>query len=699
MVNETNTPHARRQRKVLVVEDNDINRSTLCAMLESEYDVIEARDGIEGLEELAAHYRDLALVLLDVYMPRCDGFEFLRRMRADNRYDSVPVVVATASGLPDDEVSCLELGANDFVLKPYNFRVIANRINNLVHLRESAALVNQLTYDSVTGLYSKVFFYRAAEDALAAGAFSEGAPASGASSGSAATSGAFSEVAPATGASPEGAPAAGASLEGAPAAGASQENSLAAGTPSGGATASGAVPEGEPAAGASLEGEPAAGTPSGGAAASGAFSERAPAAGTSPEGAPAAGASLENSPASGASPKGAPAAGTFQDYDLICSDVESFRLLNDRYGEEKCDELLRSLAERISSLLPGLVAGGRIDTDVCAFLVPHREGGWEDVLGSVGDSLPLPHVSVKFGVVQHVDPAATVQVSCSRARSALETVKGLHGANVALFSDEIHKRQLLEQTIRESMAAALSELQFSVFYQPKHDVRTNSIGGAEALVRWFHPEIGLISPGLFIPIFEKNGFITELDLFVWEEACKEIRRCINEGLPIVPLSVNASRLDFDVSDLPRRFADIADKHGVDHSLLHVELTETAYSDNPNAVLEILREMKALGFSTELDDFGAGYSSLVSLNTLPLDVMKLDMSMIRQATALGDFRIVESTINLARVLGLKTVVEGVETEEEAKRVIDMGCDFIQGYYYAKPLSREEFEQYLAEGREK
>ena len=264
--------------------------------------------------------------------------------------------------------------------------------------------------------------------------------------------------------------------------------------------------------------------------------------------------------------------------------------------------------------------------------------------------------------------------------------------SVAYFDDELHRAQLLEQTIRDSMEAAIAEMQFSVFFQPKVVAHTGRVGGAEALVRWFHPEVGFISPGLFVPIFEKNGFITMLDLFVWEEACKEVARLRELGLPQVPISVNASRLDFDLEDLPERFAELADKYGVDHRLMHVELTETAYSDNPD-VVKMLATFKELGFSTELDDFGSGYSSLVSLNTLPLDVMKLDMSMIRKATELDDFRIVESTINLARVLGLKTVVEGVETAEEAARVTEMGCDYIQGYFYSRPLRKEEFEEYL------
>ncbi|MBQ9043985.1 MAG: EAL domain-containing protein [Eggerthellaceae bacterium] len=541
------------RRKILVVEDNDLNREMLCAVLQQKFDTIEATDGIAGLEALDEHRTELSLVLLDVYMPRCDGFEFLRRMRADERFDTLPVIVATASDSVDDELECLKLGANDFVLKPYKSEIIMNRVSNMISLRESASLVNDLTWDDTTGLYSKELFYRTVEDIL--------------------------ETNPNT------------------------------------------------------------------------------------------------------------------EYDLVCSDIDGFSVLSDRYGTEKCDELLRALADQLRDKLPGYVVGGRIGADVFAFLADHRPS-WpaEGPQNALGD-LPVPNVSVKFGIVERIDRAMTVSKACNRAMRALETVKGRHGLLIALYDDDLHQRQELEQTIRETMEKALEDLQFAVFYQPKHDVSTGKTGGAEALVRWTHPEIGFVSPGLFIPIFERNGFITKLDMFVWEEACKEIKRCEELGLPAIPISVNASRLDFDVPDLPARICAIADKHGVDHALLHVELTESAYAENPDAVVRMLNELKGLGFSTELDDFGAGYSSLVSLNTLPLDVMKLDMSMVRQATATGDFRIVESTIKLAQVLGLKTVVEGVETAEEARRVTEMGCDLIQGYYYSRPLSKDDFEEYL------
>lgn len=548
-----NANRTNKKRVVLVIEDNEINREMLCGILEEDFSVLQAEDGLEGLAQLEAHSAELSLVLLDVYMPNCNGFEFLSRKAEVESYATIPVIVTTASGLLEDERRCLELGANDFVVKPYDPQIIVNRIQNMIRLRETASIVNQLTWDAVTGLYSKEFFYRAVEDAL--------------------------------------------------------------------------------------EEEPAV------------------------------------------------------EFDLICSEIENLKALNDRHGEQNCNILLHELAQRLGDLLPDYVAGGRLDSDMFAFLIRHQPRGWEDVLLGVMEGLTYTSINLKFGIVECVDRTMAVPKMCSRAISAFETTKGRHGVEIGLFDDELHRRYELEQTIRECMEQALGEFQFSVFYQPKHNLHTGRVGGAEALVRWHHPEEGFISPGMFVPIFERNGFITKLDLFVWEEACIEIKRCQELGLPVIPISVNASRIDFDEPDLPSQISQLADRHGVDHELLHIELTETAYTDNPDRVVETLRELKALGFSTELDDFGAGYSSLVSLNMLPLDVMKLDMSMIHQATELGDFRIMESTIALAKVLGLQTVVEGVETAEEAEKMKAMGCDMIQGFYYSRPLRRDDFEEYL------
>lgn len=542
------------RRTLLVVEDNALDREMVQAVLEPDFDVVTAEDGLVGLEVLATQYQDLSLILLDVFMPRCDGFEFLRRMRSESRYDTVPVIIMTASDNMEDEIRCLELGANDFVVKPVNVSIMTNRINNMIRLRESASLVNRLMWDEVTRLYSKEFFGREVEESFDA----------------------------------------------------------------------------------------------------------------SPE----------------------------SDFDMVCVDIDDLQTLNDRYGEDECDEFLRQLAEHLMNELPEVVVGGRITESSFAFLTNHGEWDWESITQTVSRDVPNAGFGAKLGIVEVVDKTLKVSQICSLAMSAIETLKDLNETAFALFDQELHQRQLMEQAIRESMETALKECQFSVFFQPKHNVHTGRTGGAEALARWFHPTLGFISPGVFIPIFEKNGFITKLDSFVWEEACREIRRCVDFGLPAVPISVNASRLDFEDEQLSERLARAVDKYGIDRSMLHVELTETACSDNLDLVTNTLVELKNMGFSTELDDFGAGYSALATLNTLPLDVMKLDMSLIRQASMLNDFRIIEASIRLAQLLGLQTVVEGVETADEVERVKSIGCDLIQGYYYSKPITGAEFEEYLA-----
>ncbi len=547
------------KRSILVVEDNEINREMLCAILEDDFTIMEAENGLVGLELLEQHRDEISLVLLDVYMPVCDGFEFLRRKRNDRQLDAVPVIVTTASDSRDDEIECLRLGANDFVVKPYNVDIMMNRINNTVHLRESASIVNQLTWDTLTGLYSREFFYRRVDSVFAS---------------------------------------------------------------------------------TSSTGEVS--------------------------------------------------------YDMVCSDIENFKTLNDRYGRQNCDQLLHDLAERLSNMLPGYVVGGRVGSDIFAFLIEHQaDHEWTSVLESVPKGLLGANLSIKFGVVENVDKGLAVSLTCDRAIIALEGIKGSFGVDVAWYNEDLRRRQLMEQTIVETMEEALEQRQFTVYYQPKHDLHLNRTGGAEALARWIHPELGFVSPAVFIPIFERNGFITKLDLYICEEACRELRRCKDLGLPTVPISFNASRLDFDMPDLAEQIVALADRYDVDRSLLHVELTETAYTENPDRVIEALGELRSHGFQIELDDFGSGYSSLASLNVLPLDVMKLDMSIIRQAAHLNDYRIVHSALQMAQFLNLETVAEGVETFSEADTLKSLGCDKIQGYYYSKPLNGKDFEAYLKE----
>lgn len=544
-----------RIRTVLVVEDNDLNREMLVSLLEEDYRVLEAVNGQEGIELLHRYCDELSAVLLDIYMPVLDGFGFLRMRESDERLFSVPVIVATASDVIDDEIECLKHGANDFVVKPYNPEVLLNRLNNIIRLRESASIVNQLRWDNVTGLYREDFFCRRVDNLLEA------------------------------------------------------------------------------------------------------YPERS--------------------------------------FDIVCSDIRNFKSLNDRYGRESCDRLLNDLAGKLFVGIPGVVTCGRIGGDSFGFLIEHQGKDWTGGLNALVEELEFAHLYVCFGIVEDVDHSLHASQLCDRATIALDELRESVGAGVMWYDDALLKRKDMERTLVESMREGLEQHQFIVYYQPKHDVHEGDVAGAEALVRWLHPEMGFVRPDVFIPLFERNGLISELDRYVCEEVCREIARLKELELPVVPISINVSPLDFDIHDLPKNVLAMADRYNVDHAFLHLELTETAYAEDPDIVAQALEELRSYGFKIELDDFGSGYSSLALLNVLPLDILKIDGDMVRHASKLQDFRVIQAAIQIAQVLGLETIVEGVETDEAMDKLREMGCDLIQGFYYSWPLRAEDFEHYLRE----
>ena len=307
----------------------------------------------------------------------------------------------------------------------------------------------------------------------------------------------------------------------------------------------------------------------------------------------------------------------------------------------------------------------------------------------------LPGVTIKYGLLNDVDTSLPMRTLCDRAFMALEEIKDHFKVNLAIYDEEIHKEQERKQLLIESMENSLKEGHFHVYYQPKHDLKNDAIIGAEALVRWIHPELGFISPTSFIPLFEKNGFVSQLDRYVWEQVCIEIRHCLDIGFSIVPISVNVSRVDLENPNLAEEIIALVDSYKIDHSLLHIEVTESVAEGNKEEIVEILNKLHDAGFMIELDDFGSGYSSLAALTTLQLDIMKLDTSVIRNASEKKNYSLVRYAILLAESMKMKTVAEGVETDEQMAALRVLGCDYIQGHYYSTALSKEDFEPYLLE----
>ena len=386
------------------------------------------------------------------------------------------------------------------------------------------------------------------------------------------------------------------------------------------------------------------------------------------------------------------------EYTLMIADVESFRGINESFGEQRADELLQYLAmklTRLSSENEGLC--GRYGGDQFALLLrdcpKDSEAGLQQFDARLREGAPIQGIKLNYGICPSMSRDTPVVAGCDRARLALQTVKNIYGENLAVYHEQMSEREERDRRIENSMSAALENHQFVVYYQPKHDTVTGRMTGAEALVRWKHPEYGMISPADFIPVLEKNGFIARLDYYVWQTVCADLRGWTDSGVPVVPISVNASRRDFLQSEDMSYLLETVKQYGVDRKYLHLEVTESLYTEDAEAIIPRVSLLRDAGIAIEMDDFGTGYSSLGMLHKLPLDVLKLDMSFIRDLKQQQS--IVQTMIYLAKNLHLQTVAEGVETEEEREILKKLGCDCIQGYYFSRPLDKDAFEQYLRE----
>ena len=386
-----------------------------------------------------------------------------------------------------------------------------------------------------------------------------------------------------------------------------------------------------------------------------------------------------------------------QKFAILVSDIQGLKVINEKYGFDVGDIVLSTMADYGQKHIAGFIFGGRIEGDKLAALI--RAGEMDEMTANIMETdkntpYPIPNVIVKHGIYI-IDPWLNVKPKgmYDRAMLALQKIKSQYGIYVAEYNDELRKDLLLKEMILGSADEALKDHQFQVFYQPKHDFRTNRTCGAEGLVRWLHPDIGYMNPLQFISLFEQNGFITKMDFYVWEEICKTLKKWEREGVPVVPVSINVSRRDFEVPDLAGRIMALVDSYDIPHSMVHIEVTESAYSDDPERITETVKKLHDNGFVIEMDDFGTGYSSLIALSSMDLDVLKLDRSIIENDKPGSGKNILEFSMQLAKMLNLKTVAEGVETKEQMERISKLGCDYIQGYFYSKPLPEDEFVKYL------
>lgn len=386
------------------------------------------------------------------------------------------------------------------------------------------------------------------------------------------------------------------------------------------------------------------------------------------------------------------------EYDIICSDIRSFKLLNDAYGTKVCNELLAHFAKLFSEIAGEDGICGRLDADTFALILKRRNEYDNSMFAEINrkvNSFSIPTtVVVKYGIFRIDDRSMPVNQMCDRALLAIKDLKQKYDRLFDYYNSAQLQALLDEQAIIDTMEEALEQRQFVVYFQPKYNIKENKIYGAEALVRWVHPEKGFMPPTQFIPLFERNGFIYKLDRFVWEETCRLIRSWIDNGMTPVPISVNVSRYDFYDPDLPNVIHKLTQKYGIEPKLLHLEITESAYTEDPDQIIEIVDKLRALGFTIEMDDFGAGYSSLNMLSKLPIDILKLDMKFIQNEGTMNRGRnILSFVISLARWMNLTVNAEGVENEDQVERLREMDCNYVQGFYFARPMPSWQFAELL------
>lgn len=562
MIDKNSTPleilgSSQTKDTVLIIEDDEINRGILSALLEEKFNLFEAENGKIGLDILSENFKKISIILLDLMMPVMDGYEFLQRISQEKRFKSIPVIILTANNADADQIRALKLGASDFITKPYNPNIITNRIEAIIRLRRSFEILSATVLDNLTGVYlSQAFFVRAKQI-------------------------------------------------------------------------------------------------------------------------------LKNHHSVG--------------YDFVCTNIESFKIMNSRHGRKSGDKLLQEVAGKFKSILQKHEICGRISADRFMILLRHREPDFykklEDEITKIFKNGIADAFVLKFGICENIDHEEDTSSIYDNAMFALNSITRRYGKTISYFNQDLRKKAQAEQDVIDNMEEALDAKEFVVFYQPKHGIKENKAMGAEALVRWNSKKFGFMSPGLFIPIFEQNGFITKLDYYIWENVCKMLHERIEKNDIVVPVSVNISRSDFDMTDLDQTIIALADKYNVPHNLLHLELTESAYNENSEQIKKIIDSLHSAGFIIELDDFGTGYSSLSILTKIPFDILKLDMSLVREIKNLAGRNVLSCIVDLANRFNMKTVAEGCEDQETTEILGELGCDLIQGYFYSKPLPANEFFEYI------
>lgn len=687
-----------REKTMLIADDVELNRALLENIFDDEYSILQAADGVEAMEILRSQPVDV--VLLDIVMPRMDGFEVLKAMKEEESLSGIPVIMATSEKEKSEE-RALILGADDFINKPYRAMVVKKRVENIVvkHILERKRLENALfetrnelnsLIDSVPGGigvwkvtdkvqveyfndgFCRQFGYDREEfqekftkdlTVLWVGGdteyilkrlrenqdssdrislvhqvrrkdqilrwFSLNALKYKEEDGVPVYRIVNIDVTE------------------------SRENEL-------------LIEQKNEELRYLLEHD----------ALTGLYNRST--------------FCRKTADFLRQNPNGS--------YNMVQFDIERFKVINELYGNFMGDRILLLIAEGLQKCLKDKGTYGRLEADHFAVCLPAGTEELQYVREQMDKSLASVKIEQKinlyYGVYTVEDRDMSVDLMCDRANLALRTVKGNSNRSYAVYNDELHQVVLSEQQLTNSMEEALLQRQFEVYYQPVVDLKTGEVVSAEALVRWNHPEKGMVSPGFFIPFFEHNGFIIKLDAYIREEVCRNIMELGRRGLNCVPVSVNVSRLEFYDPNLCRSIIDLTERYRLEPGMMRLEITESAYTDKPQQLLAAMKELQNYGFQVLMDDFGSGYSSLNMLKDVPVDILKMDMKFLENQGISGRGpEILASLVRMAKKLGMHTIAEGIETKEQGDFLRSVGCEYGQGYYYARPMPADAFTNLL------
>ena len=386
--------------------------------------------------------------------------------------------------------------------------------------------------------------------------------------------------------------------------------------------------------------------------------------------------------------------------DALVFDIERFHLVNEFCGRVFGNMLLSKIGEALISILSKMNAFAcRAHADTFYIFAEHQEDYSElrKALDSVITSFfHISNIRIRYGIWENVSREFEIEVWFDRAKIACDSNRGNSSKCIARYNNELHAKYIFEETLIHDLDEAIANRDLKVYYQPKYSVVGDEprLTSAEALVRWIHPKLGFINPGEFIPLFESNGLIRKVDNYVWKETAAQIRRWKDLYGESIPVSVNVSRINILDPDLESKLEEICSRYEISTNEIMLEVTESAYSENTSRLVEVVDKLRKNGFRIEMDDFGAGYSSLNMITTVPVDVLKIDMSFVRNMEKDEcNLKLVKIIIEIAKFLKIPSVAEGVETESQLNMLKSMGCDIIQGYYFSKPVPAMDFASFI------